>query len=148
MELPSEILNQIAFNTRLKIEEHMLIVMDKCTHEEHSSQPLQTNNKQFKVALNFSTGYYVIFNVTTSNNNFYFLKSNTDEDVYIQITSPPGAYEIETLNHQTKRVIFDESQYTEANYPFTIKPIFSTLESIVEISTHGPVVTFVPDDSI
>ena len=43
--LPSKILEQIAFNTRPKIEEHMLIVMDKSTHEEHLSQPLQTNNK-------------------------------------------------------------------------------------------------------
>ena len=45
MELPSKILEQIAFNTRPKIEEHMLIVMSKSTHEEHLSQPLQTNNK-------------------------------------------------------------------------------------------------------
>ena len=29
--LPSKILEQIAFNTRPKIEEHMLIVMDKST---------------------------------------------------------------------------------------------------------------------
>ena len=32
MELPSKILEQIAFNTRLKLEEHMLIVLDKSTH--------------------------------------------------------------------------------------------------------------------
>ena len=48
MELPSKLLEQIAFNTRPKIEEHMLIVMDESTHEEHLSQPLQTHNKQFK----------------------------------------------------------------------------------------------------
>ena len=47
MELPSKFLEQIAFNTRPKIAEHMLIVMDKSTHEEHLSQPLQTNNEQF-----------------------------------------------------------------------------------------------------
>ena len=29
MELPSKLLEQIAFNTRSKIGEHMLIVMDK-----------------------------------------------------------------------------------------------------------------------
>ena len=29
MELPSKILEQIAFNIRPKIEEHLLIVMDK-----------------------------------------------------------------------------------------------------------------------
>ena len=37
MELPSKLLEQIAFNTRPKIEEHMFIVMDKSTHEEHLS---------------------------------------------------------------------------------------------------------------
>ena len=44
MELPKKFLKQIAFNTRPKIEEHMLIVMDKSTQKEHLSQPLQTNN--------------------------------------------------------------------------------------------------------
>ena len=39
MELPSKILEQIAFNTRPKIEEHMLNIMDKSTHEEHIFQP-------------------------------------------------------------------------------------------------------------
>ena len=53
MELPSKILEQIAFNTRPKIEEHLLNIMDKPTHEEHLSQPLQTNNKQFKVGITF-----------------------------------------------------------------------------------------------
>ena len=42
MELPSNSLKQNAFITRLKIEQHMLIVMDKITYEEHPSQPLQT----------------------------------------------------------------------------------------------------------
>ena len=45
MELPNKFLEQVAFKTRPKIEEHMLIVMDKSTHEELLSQPLQTNNK-------------------------------------------------------------------------------------------------------
>ena len=67
--------------------------MDKNTHEDHLSQPLQTNNKQFKLAFTFLTGYNGIFNVTNSNNKFYFLKSITDEDGYTQITFPPGAYE-------------------------------------------------------
>ena len=84
MELPSKLLEQIAFNTRPKLEEHMLIVMDKSTHEEHLFQPLQTNNKQFKIAITFLTGYNGIFNVTNRNNKFYFKKSNIDED-FIQI---------------------------------------------------------------
>ena len=47
MELPSKILEQIAFNTRPKNQEHILIVMDKSTHEDHLSQTLPFNNKQF-----------------------------------------------------------------------------------------------------
>ena len=71
MELPIKILEQIAFNTRPKIKEHMLIVMDKSTHEEHLSQPLQTNTKQFKIAVTFLTGYNGIFNVKNSNIRFF-----------------------------------------------------------------------------
>ena len=148
MELPSKLLEEIAFNTRPKIEEHILIVMNKSTHEEHLSQPLQTNNKQFKIAVTFLTGYNGIFNVTDSNNKFYFIKSITDEDGYIIVTIPPGAYEIESLNDEIKRIIIDKEHYTEANYRFSIKPNFSTLGSIIEISIQGPVITFVPDDSI
>ena len=147
MELPSKLLEQIAFNTRPKIEEHMLIIMDKSVHEEHLSQSLQTNNKQFKIAVTFLTGYNGIFNVTNANNKFYFTKSITDDD-HIMITIPPGAYEIESLNNEIKRIIIDQEYYNENNYPFNIKPNFSTLGSIIEISTQGPIITFVPDDRI
>ena len=95
MELPSKLLEQIAFNTRPKIEEHMLIVMDKSTHEEHLSQPSQTNKKQFKIAITFLSGYNGIFKVTNSNIKFYFKKTISDKDGFLQITIPPGAYEIE-----------------------------------------------------
>ena len=148
MELPSLLLTQIAHNTRSRIEEHMLIVMDKSTHEEHLSQPLQTNNKQFKVAVTFLTGYNAIFNVTNENNNVYFKKTISDDDGFIKITIPPGAYEIESLNKEIKRIISDEEHYTEANYPFTIKPNFSTLGSLIEISPQGPIISFMFDDSI
>ena len=37
MELPSKTLEQIAFNTRSRIQEYRLFVMDKSTHEEHLS---------------------------------------------------------------------------------------------------------------
>ena len=126
----------------------MLIVMDKSTHEEHLSQPLQTNHKQFKIAVTFLSSYNGIFNVSHKNNKLYFIKSITDKDGYIQITIPPGAYEIESLNNEIKRILIDAEHYTEADYPFTIKPNFSTLGSIIEISTQGPIITFVPDDSI
>ena len=147
MELPTKLLEQIAYNTRPKIEEHMLIVMDNSAHEEHLFQPLQSNNKQFKIAVTFLSAYNGIFNVTNSNNKFYFLKSITDDD-HILITIPPGAYEIESLNNEIKRININQEHYTETNYPFNIKPNFSTLGSIIEISTQGPVITFVPDDSI
>ena len=147
MELPSKILEQIAFNTRPKIEEHLLIVMDKSTHEEHLFQPLQTNNKQFKVAITFLSAYNGIFNVTTSNNKFYFFKSISDED-HIQISIQPGVYEIEALNNEIKRIIIDDGHYTEVDYPFFIKPDFNTLGSIIEILSIGPIISFVPNDSI
>ena len=148
MELPSKLLEQIADNTRSRIEEHILIVMDKSTHEEHSSQPLQTNKKQYKKAVTFLTGCNGIFKVTNSNNKFYFMKSITDKYGFIQITIPPGAYEIESLNIEIKRIIIDEGHYTEVGFPFTIKPNFSTLGSNIEISTQGPTIIILPDDSI
>ena len=148
MELPSELLEQKAFNTRPKIEEHMLIVMDESTHEEHLSQPLQTNIMQFKIAVTFLAAYNGIFNVTSKNNKFYFLKSITDKDGHRQITIPPGAYKIESLDREIKRIIIDEGHYTEVNYPFTVKANFSTLGSVFEILPQGPVITCLPDDSI
>ena len=86
MELPSKLLEQLAFNTRPKIEEQLLIAMDMSTHEEHLSQPLQTNQKQIKIAVTILTGCNGILNVKDKNIKFYFLKSVTDEDGYIQIT--------------------------------------------------------------
>ena len=148
MELPSKLLEQIVFNTRPKIEEHMLVIMDKSTHEEHLSQPLQTNNKQFKIAVTFLSAYNGIFNVTNENNKFYFTKSITDDNHYIMITIPPGAYEIESLNDEIKRIIINDAHFTEANYPFIIKPNFSTLGSIIEISNEESAISFKASGSI
>ena len=147
MELPNKLLEQIAFNTRPKKEGHILVVMDKSTHEERLSQPLQTNNKHFKIAVTFLSGYNCNFNVANKNNKFYFTKSFSDEDGFMQITIPPGDFEIESLKDETKRNIIDEELYTESIYPFTIKRHFSTLGSIIEIFTHGPIITIVPVDS-
>ena len=139
-------LEQIVFITRSRIEEHILTIVDESNHEEILFQPLQTIIKQFKIAVAFLTGYNGIFNVTNSNNNFYFKKSLIDED-YIQITIQPGAYEIESLSSEIKRLIIDEDYYTESNYPFRIKPNFSTLGSIIEISPQGLIIGFVFDDN-
>ena len=148
MELPSKLLEQIAFNTRPKIEEHMLIIMNKSTHEEHLFQPLQTNNKQFKIAVTFLSAHNGFSNITNQNNKFYFTKSITDDDHYIMITIPPGAYEIESLNDEIKRIIIDHERFTSENYPFEIKANFSTLGSIMEISNQESQISFRPDDSI
>ena len=68
--------------------------MDNSTCEEKLCQLLQTYNKQFNVAITFPTGYKTIFNVKTKNNEFNFTTSITDEDVFLQISILPGAYEL------------------------------------------------------
>ena len=70
--------------------------MDKSSHEEHLSQPLRTNIKQYKIAITFLTGYNGIFNVTISKKKLYFKITITEEDDFFQSTKPPGAYEIES----------------------------------------------------
>ena len=148
MELPSELLEQIAFNTRPNIEEHLLIVMDKSIHEEHLCQPLQTNNKQFKIAVTFLTGYNGIFNITNKNNKFYFTTSLNDLEPSFIIMSP-GAYELEHLHAEIKRICNNDGHFTESNYPFKTKPNFSTLGSIIEIDVGiGRKIDFTPSDSI
>ena len=52
------------------------------------------------------------------------------------------------MNNEIKRIIIDEEHYTEANYPFTIKPDFSTLGFIIEISPQGPIISYMFDDSV
>ena len=122
--------------------------MDNSTHEEHLSQPLQTNNKQFKIAVTFLTAYNGIFNVTSKNNKFYFSKSIIDDNHFQPITIPQGSYEIESLNDEIKRIIIDEGYFNLEEYPFTIKPNFSTLGSIIEISNEESAISFKPDDSM
>ena len=75
MELRSKLLEQVAFIEKPKIEKHMSFVMD--TQDGNLFQPLQTNNKQFVIAVTLLTGYYGIFNVTNQNINFYFSISIT-----------------------------------------------------------------------
>ena len=56
MEPPNKLLKQIVLNTRLKTEQHMLIITGISTHERSLSQPLQTFIKQFKLSVTFLTG--------------------------------------------------------------------------------------------
>ena len=77
MDDPSKLLERLAFNTRLKIQEDIIVVMDKPIHGKHLSQPLQTNNKQFKIAVTLLIVY--ISNVTDKNNKFFFTRSINDD---------------------------------------------------------------------
>ena len=148
MELASENLEQLAFITRPKNEEHMFFAMDKSTHEEHLSQPLQTNNKQVRKTSAFLSGYIGITVVTSKNNKFkfYFAKSITDKDGFIQIVNPQGAYEVESLYDEIKRIIIEEGYFMEVDYPFTIKPNISTLGSFKESSRQEPLISFLHKD--
>ena len=80
--------------------------------------------------------------------NSTFAKSITDEYGFIQINIPAGAYEIENLKDETKRINIKEEHFTETDYSFQIKPIFPTLGAIIENSSQGPLIKFLPIDSI
>ena len=122
--------------------------MDKITREEHLSQPLQTYKKQFKFAVTFLTGYNGIINVTNSNNKFYFTTLTSDIEASF-IIIPLGAYELESLDDEIKRICIIEGHFTESNYPFQIRPNFSNLGSIIEIDVGiGRTIDFNPDNSI
>ena len=58
----------------------MLNVMNESTHDETLSQPLQTNYKQFKIAITFLNVYTGLFNVTTKKNEFCLITSINDEE--------------------------------------------------------------------
>ena len=85
--------------------------------------------------------------MTSKNDNFYFAKSISDEDSFILILIPKSGYELKSINNDINRIIIDEDQYTEANFPFTIKPYFSALVPKIEMSTQGTVTSVVPGDS-
>ena len=127
----------------------MLVVMDKTIHEEVLYQPLQTNNKQYKIAVTFLTRFNGIFKVTNKNNKICFTVSISDDDLSV-ISIPLVALESESLNNEIKRSIIKEGYFTESNYPFTIEPNFSTLGSIIEVSSNitGSQIIFTLDDSI
>ena len=130
MELSNKTLDQIAFNTGAKIEEHMLIVMDKSIHELFLNEALQTNNKQFKIAITFLTDYNGIFNITEANNKFSYI---TPEKMIVDIEIPKGAYELEAIDLEIKRLMVSNGDSDGETFPITIKPNFNTQESIIEI---------------
>ena len=122
--------------------------MDNSTNEEHLSQPLQTINKQFKVAVSFLSGYNGIYNVTKENNKFTFI-SKFEGVEFDVVNIPPVAYEIESLGEEIERIFIEEGYITEGDYPFKIKPNFNTLCRIIEIMPgRGWQISFVQDDSL
>ena len=135
MELPSTLLEQITSNTTLKIQEHMLIVMDKPTHEGHLCQPLKTNNKRFKIAVIFLTAGSGIFDVTSRRNKLYFTSSIFDDN-FSKLSIAMGAYLMGSLTKETKWNVVEQGFFTEANSPFTIKPNFSTLCFNIKTSSN------------
>ena len=89
-----------------------------------------------------------IFNVTNKKAKFFLAKSITDKDDFIYISIPKSVYEIDSLNIGIKRIINEKVHFTEADYPITIKPNFSTLGYLKEIFRQQPIVGFIPDHSI
>ena len=63
----------------------------------------------------------------------------------IQFSLAQEAYGIENLNDDFKRIIIDEGHFTEALYPFKIKPNFATLGSNIELFPQGPINSFAAD---
>ena len=101
-------------------------------HEIKLSQLLQTNIKQFKLAVTFLTGYNGIFNVTSWNIKFIFVSLFEGAGSNVAAFRPAGN-EIESLNRKIERSIFDGRYIVEKDYPFSMKPNFSNLCSVKEI---------------
>ena len=95
------------------------------------------------------TGFNTTFNITNKNILFISTVSIID-DGFSQLTTAPGAYEIESLNNEVKRIIIEEGYFTELVYPFTIQPNFRILGPLIEISSNitGSQIAFTPDESI
>ena len=81
----------------------MLIVMEKSTHGENISQPLQTK-KTFKVAIACLTGLNGIFKVTSNNNKLYSTTS-IDEKDFTEITISSEVYDLKSLNEGIKWIL-------------------------------------------
>ena len=52
------------------------------------------------------------------------------------------------MDDEIKRIIIEKEYYNESDYPFKIKPNFSTLGSIITTSPQGPIIRFVFEHSI
>ena len=66
------------------------------------------------------------------NIKFYFTTSFSEIEPSSVFISP-GAYAMENLDGEIKRNFINHGYFREDDYPFKIKPNFSTLGSIIEI---------------
>ena len=135
MELPSKNLEQLAFTTRSEIEEQILIVMDKFTHEEHLSQPLQTLLESLSLLLPSLSGYFDIFNFKNKKIKIYFTRSINDDD-FTKNSLPIGSSEIENLYDETQLINIEPQYSTRIIYPFKNRAKFSMLGKIKETSSN------------
>ena len=78
----------------------------------------------------------MILTLQTKLISFFHSISQINDNDFDAISIPPGAYELESLNDEFKRIVIKEEYFTEANYPFFNKPNFSALGSIIEISSE------------
>ena len=76
------------------------------------------------------------------------MKKQLFKEDFIQITDPSGAHEKESLNEELRKIFIDKGFYGENDYPFTIKPNFSTLGSITQTQPPGSIFGFVFDVTI
>ena len=62
---------------------------------------------------------------------------------------PPGVYELEILDAEVKRICINDGHFREDDYPFKIKPNFSTIGCIIRIDVgKGRQISFMPDDNV
>ena len=80
MELANKVLENIAFNTR---------PIKHSTREQNLIEPLQTNNKQFKIAIKLLTCNNGIINITNENKKFFY---NTPDKKTDDIVIPKGKF--------------------------------------------------------
>ena len=84
MELPSNILEQFAFNTRPKPEEQMLIVWKNLLMQKIYLNCYKLCKNNLKLLSLSSLGIMVSLLSRVRNNKFYFLNSITDKNGFNQ----------------------------------------------------------------
>ena len=88
----------------------------------------------------------MVFLIIQSKNKIEISRFEISEINVITCNIPPGVEEIESLNEEFKWTIIDKECITEEDFPFTIKPNYSTLHSITGIRpARGLQLSFVPD---